>query len=182
MFISAHVTASASVQVGYDVKGEKTFTLEKKTSEGWGLGLSIHIRESKFPECDTIKDGITIKGPTGDDIVISPDCASVQGGHEISNDPPLRTLGSFCGLGSVDCPIGEYDITSTADLWIMDVGEEIGEAVGGIFAAMGMMILVIIFFITASILCCVACCCMEKGQALNQGNVTVVGKAVSDKE
>merc|ERR1712032_88993 len=57
---------------------------------------------------------------------------------------------TYTGPMSLACPV---------DCWYIDVHAEIGEAVGGIFAAMGLVIVMVILFVAAAILFCVACCC-----------------------
>merc|ERR1712217_645532 len=61
---------------------------------------------------------------------------------------------------------GDYMITSSsADIWVVDWCAEIGEAIGGILASLGLVVIAGIVFLISSILCCVGCCCCgpEKG-------------------
>merc|ERR1712039_882420 len=113
-----------------------------------------------------------ITDPNGADITSN--CAShcsfaVQSGEHwmAKNDPPLRDMCHFMPAtqpGGIDKIQGDYTITSNAPMWVVDSGEEIGEAVGGILAAGAIMIVGIIIIVVGLILCCVGCCCLCMGE------------------
>lgn len=115
-------------------------------------------------------------------------CTSIPAGPEdwsMTHDPPLQSFGyarlpddpngaivtethddgaggtytterrpAWTGSMTLNCPV---------PCWYIDVHDEIGEAVTGIFAALGLMVVMIIMFIAATILFCVACCCCCQG-------------------
>merc|ERR1712060_551656 len=83
---------------------------------------------------------------------------------EAKNDPPLREMCSFSPKQALVTIPGTYTITSSAAVWVVDVGEEFGEAVGGILAAGGVFIVGLIVIIVGLILSCVGCCCMCMGE------------------
>merc|ERR1711981_1086386 len=78
----------------------------------------------------------------------------VEPAWEAANDPPLRNFLHFYpnGWGTGATTEGTYTITSSLDLWVVDSGEEIGEAVGGIMAAGAIMVVGIIIFVVGLIL------------------------------
>merc|ERR1712084_192966 len=76
---------------------------------------------------------------------------------------------------------GTYTIVSPVKIWVLDAGEELGEAVGGMLAAAGQGLIGILLIIVGAILCCVSCCCMDKTPAGGGGAATgtVVGQPVA---
>merc|ERR1711948_127621 len=110
----------------------------------------------------------------GDPNDVSVPCSSscsnaIQAGDhwQAKNDPPLRDMCHFFPtnhLSSQPTVEGTYKITSSAKIWVVDSGEEIGEAVGGFLAAGAIMIVGIIIFIVGLILSCVGCCCLCMGE------------------
>merc|ERR1719382_1387970 len=147
--IAAYATASNKGNLGFDVNIKATVTTT---------------------ECDTAYSSITIV--TGSTAVTSKasHCSMgvpVEPAWEAANDPPLRNFLHFYpvgwGTGSTTTE-GTYTITSSLDLWVVDSGEEIGEAVGGIMAAGAIMVVGIIIFVVGLILSCVGCCCLCMGE------------------
>lgn len=108
---------------------------------------------------------------------------------ENSHDPPIRSVGvmnaltdptddvcqdtSHCSSddGTVDewciprCRSldGDYEISCGSACWVVDAGEEFGEAVGGIMAMMGLLAVMAILLGVGDLLLCIACCCCCQG-------------------
>jgi len=79
------------------------------------------------------------------------------------HEPPLRRLAHFAPSFRDEVKVtGDYEFESSVPMWATDDLKEIGEAVGGIAAAFGIMVAAIIVLIVGCILCCVACCCMDR--------------------
>merc|ERR1719401_2489854 len=141
-----------------------TVTLKVESGQG-GLGYELHFKAAEHDQCDTIKGQTTITPPSGSNPFLFGGCGEVQSDWQASNDPPLRKLGHFFLNDNAGAKVyGDYVITSTHPIWVVDSGEEIGEAVGGIMAMLGVFVIAIIVFIVSCILCCVGCCCMGKDQ------------------
>merc|ERR1712066_547948 len=147
----------------------KTGDLTVSANKG-NLGFDVNILATvTTADCDTAYTGITIV--TGSTAVTSKSshcsfAVPVEPVWEAANDPPLRNFLHFYpnGWGTGTTTEGTYMITSTLDLWVVDSGEEIGEAVGGIMAAGAIMIVGIIIFVVGLILSCVGCCCLCMGE------------------
>jgi len=137
------------------------------------LGFALHIQASDIGRCEEIKNSMYITDPNGDHVHIHGTCGEVQDEWERDNSPPLRKLGHI-GLKEENGVklYGAYIIMAPAKIWVVDSAEELGEAVGGILASLGIIAGAIVLFIIACILCCVGCCCLgpEQGQVqvLNQ--------------
>merc|ERR1712151_1235698 len=72
------------------------------------------------------------------------------------NDPKLQEMCNFNpSFGTSGATAGDYTVSGSGQkIWIVNVGE----AVGGIFAAMGIMVVAFILLGVGSILACVGCC------------------------
>jgi len=188
--IGAIATASASFDVGFEIekKSSGSVTVQSGHSNVWKF--EVYISQSDWEsksKCNTIHAGVTITGCTSTDnapIIFMNQCSdtssTVDGTWQKGNDPPLRRLGSFPGrLQSLDP--GTCTITSGKELWVVDAAEEVGEAVGGIMAAIGLVMVGVVVALIGSILCCVGCCCLGNssggGNAGNQPTTVVVGQA-----
>merc|ERR1711972_26773 len=170
--VAAMATASNSVDVGFDIENKNSGTL-KVTAEKGGLGFDVNIAAStSSADCSAQLAATTITDPNSADV--SSSCSShcsnaVQSGEHwmAKNDPPLRDMCHFFPAtqpGSLDKIQGDYAINSNAPIWVVDSGEEIGEAVGGILAAGAIMIVGIIIIVVGLIMCCVGCCCLCMGE------------------
>lgn len=73
---------------------------------------------------------------------------------------------------------GDYQITASTEVWVVDALEEFAEAVGGLFAAMGLIILMVVFFLIGTILMFVACCCCCQGPDKQAAGPPVQGMVV----
>lgn len=174
IYAVAHLTAAAGASIGFEMEGKMGGTLAVGGSDGL-LGYEVLIKTSDFSTCATISSSLAIVDPNGDTVSGSWSCTGGNGVEDFrsSNDPPLSSLGAFGlpdgetttnadGTQQTNRLQGNYVITSTAELWIVDTFEEFGEAVGGVFAAMGIGLIAIILIVAGAILCCISCCCMEK--------------------
>lgn len=125
---------------------------------------------------------------SGNDVGFGAGCHNDED-WEADHDPPLRTVGSFhpaddeddCGhtdhclpdeVSRGDCEercrdgsklYGTYRVSCGVDCWVVDLGEELEEAVGGIMGTIVLLIIMIILVIAGAILLCVACCCCFQG-------------------
>lgn len=175
IYAVAHLTAAAGTKIGFEMEGTMGGTLAVGDSDGL-LGYEVLIKTSDFSTCATISSSLAIVDPNGTTVSGYWSCTANSAGAEdfrTKNDPPLSNLGTFYlsdgettthpdGTQTTSRLRGNYVITSTAELWIVDTFEEFGEAVGGIFAAIGIGLIAYILIIAGSILCCISCCCMEK--------------------
>merc|ERR1711972_1186617 len=139
----------------------------KVTAEKGGLGFDVNIAAStSSADCSAQLAATTITDPNSGDV--SSSCSShcsnavQQDPHWMAkNDPPLRDMCHFFPAtqsGTTDRLQGDYTITSNAAIWVVDSGEEIGEAVGAI------LIVGIIIIVVGLIMCCVGCCCLCMGE------------------
>lgn len=143
---------------------------------------------------------------TGANATVTYRCTDIQTpppSWQTDHDPPLRRLGYFTRANDPTDPnmdesgtcwassdhttatgvitscltlSGEYRITSAVNVWTYNPGEEIGEAVDGFFAALGLAIISYILYLIGSILLCVACCCMCQGP----DTVVVIGQGTTE--
>ena len=181
VIIVAVTTGSESTKVGFQVENQQNPTLKVENGKG-RLGYALHFKASEHGSCDSIKSGTTITAPSGSAPLLFASCQEAQAAWEASNNPPLRKLGHFFLNENAGVKVyGDYTISSSTSLWVVDSGEELGEAVGGIFAAMGIFVLGIVFFVISCIMCCVGCCCMggvkETPAVVVQGGAQMVGQA-----
>jgi len=171
IYAVSHLTAGGALKVGFEMEGQAGGTLAVGENDGL-FGYEVLIKASDFSNCATISSGINVVDPNGDTVsgIWSCTANSAEPEYMTNNDPPLSNLGHFflpdgTGVdenGNAKRLQGNYVITSTAELWLVDSAGELGEAVGGLFAAMGIGLIAIILMIAGAILCCVSCCCMEK--------------------
>lgn len=163
--IAGDVTAGLSLKVGFEIEGETSGTMDVGENSGvWGF--SVHIKASELFNCDTIQSATTVTDSVDSGVSMTNACssASVTQEWEDGNDPPLIRMGTFYLNSDLSNPIvkvrGTYTVVSSTEVWVVDSGEEIGEAVGGIMAAVLVLIVGLILAIVGVILCCVGCCCM----------------------
>jgi len=104
---------------------------------------------------------------------------------ENSHDPPIRSVGTMGAISqnsngqctdTSHCPDsdsgdesctgacnGIYQISCSTDCWVIDAGEELGEAVAGAVGALLLMVVMALLLGIGGILLCVACCCCCQG-------------------
>jgi len=133
--------------------------------------------------------------------LISPDSEHFENSH----DPPIRSVGtlhaisqnsdahqctdtSHCTESGDEYSVctgacnGDYQISCSTTCWILDAGEELGEAAAGL---MGMLALVVVMNLLVGIgnlLLCIACCCCCQGPDKPAGSPVqgmVVGQSVA---
>merc|ERR1712039_1116774 len=163
ILIAGVVVGKQGTSIGYEVKQQKSATWEVEAKDGGGTGwsMNIYIKHSDWASCDDAVPSTTITDPNDDVLSISSRCSLTSAdGTEKADDP--RMMGTFQynddDLGNEIT--GTYRVESDYEVWILDAAEVLGEAVGGIFAAMGIMMTGLAVSLVAAILCCVACCCM----------------------
>jgi len=189
VFLSAHLSAEA----GFDVETmgggrSNRITVETNDLHGVYIRQSDTCESGNLFGDEPSNPTVTVQHvatSTEDDPYVS--CGSVctdsESCWEAEHDPPLRSVGSFSPIDDPnDCSMdycdsdycsesnppcrklhGAYTVTCSTDCWMVDLGEELAEAVGGIMGAIVMLVVVIILAIVGSILCCVACCCCCQG-------------------
>lgn len=164
MCIAAHVGASASTDVGFEVKNLAANTKGSwtaATTDTWGY--SIHYEESRKSDCSTIYSNTKVWNGAGSQVSFLSACSGwgyIRAQWEKDNDPPLTALSTLVSRPLFASDAGTYEIQSTVPVWVVDKGEEMGEAVGGVLAAGGVFIGGLLVMGIGSCLCCVACCCM----------------------
>jgi hypothetical protein len=168
VIIVAMGSGSAAVGVTYLAEGQKSFTL--KVDRNDHAGFSLLMKEGSADCEGTVYPQTEIKGPEDKTnknfgIIFTKTCRIR--GDTWAKEANLIDLGHFfIPDDSIGAKIkGDYQVTSPVELWAIDAGAEFGEAVGGIFAAMGLMILAIVLIVVGLILLCVGCCCMNSGAA-----------------
>ena len=165
LMIVAATAGSEGLKVGFEAENQQTVTLTVETGKG-GLGYALHIKASDHGSCESIKDGTTItkpSGASGSDPYLFDGCHEIQSEWEAENDPALRKLGHWFLTDNSGAKVyGDYTISSSVPVWVVDSGEELGEAVGGIMAMLGLFVVAVVIFVVSCILCCVGCCCMGK--------------------
>jgi hypothetical protein len=154
--------------------------------------LSLYTSEPSSP-------GVTIVHVETDiPAIVTYTCSpqsTADGNFEESHDPPLRRLGSFSRADDPTDPTmneygschvegepntfttcrklsGDYRVTADVNVWMVNPGQEMGEAAGGLLAGLGIALCAYVCFIASFILWCVACCCCCQGPDVN---VVVVG-------
>jgi len=161
--IAGHITAGASLKVGFEIEGETSGTMDVGENSG-GWGFSVHIKASELSNCDTIHSATNVSDSADSGVSMTNACssASVTQEWENDNDPPLIQMGTFYLSSDLNNEKvrGTYTVVSSTEVWVVDSGEEIGEAVGGIMAAGLVFIVGLVLAIVGAILCCVGCCCM----------------------
>lgn len=177
LLIVAGTAGAAAGEVDPVVKDQRSFSLSV-TSET-DCGYSLFLRATG--DCGQVKAGTTVTSPQGSSMPIWGGCDAEQGEWETKHDPPLQGMGHFSiKKDNGVAELGSYQVSSPASLWAVDYCAEIGEAVTGIVAMMGVFVVAIIVFIVSCVLCCVGCCCMSPKQqptTITQGSPAVLGQA-----
>jgi len=165
------VTGGESGKVGFEISGSADSSFELKGDQNAGdLGFELSIEKS-VTDCTGAVATTEVKDPAGTAVSITDKCGMVTtDAHLLENDPVLQEAGYFLPtnggiLNAAANVVGVYTVKNTdgTKVWVVNIGEELGEAVGGIFAAMGIMVVGIILLAVGSILACVGCCCMCMG-------------------
>jgi len=162
--VAGVVTGSSALTVEWAAEDKTTLNLEVSDEHGV-LGYTIYMEDDGPSACDTAFVTFSVTAPegAGERSDVTKMCHERPNeetqSYMTSHEPPLRKLARFSPVHGVH---GEYVVNSQVRMWATDDLKEIGEAVGGIFAAMGMMIIAIAVVIVGFIFCCVACCCMGK--------------------
>lgn len=171
LFIVGSGAFAASTTIGFELEDATSGSIVADAdSAGCGLGCTIYARATLREDCDSITAGIIVQFD-GNPVSVNSRCWSItQSQWELDNDPPLFTVASFSQSGSsVDTfgnPIdtratGTFTIQSTiTPVWVVDSGEELGEALAGAVGLILFYYVGVIIAIVGSILCCVGCCCM----------------------
>jgi len=167
LLLLAGTAGSAGSEVDFVVENEQSFTVNMPQDH---CGFSVYLKDSE--DCEAVKAATTVKDPHGDDVFFFGDCDAPQEEWAKEKDPAIRKLGWFFQKEELGVKVvGDYSVTSSSPLWAMDWCGQIGEAVSGFFAMLGIFVLAVIVFVVSCICCCIGCCCMgqEKGP-----NVVVV--------
>lgn len=204
VFIAAHV----SVAAGFDIEtqgGSGSFRVDVGTDSWHGVYIraSDACEEEMFSlATPTIS---IVHAASNTDTSFGGNCGMINTNAdenwEAAHDPPLRSVGSFtpadddndCGHTDHCSPDdeangmcfpqcrklhGAYQVTCSTDCWVVDLGEEIGEAIGGIMGAIALLIVMAICLIAGTILLCVACCCCCQGPDQPKGGPPVQGAVI----
>jgi len=167
ILIAGYVVGNAGLSIGYEVEQSTSGTWDVEAKDGGGSGwmMNIYIKQSDWGNCEAAHTSTTITDPNGDTLSIISSCDSFF--LDGTTDDNLRLMGHFNynndDLGNEIT--GTYSVESDYQVWILDAAEEAGEAVGGIFAAFGIMVTGLIVATVSAILCCIACCCMCNGSS-----------------
>jgi len=171
--IVAQVNASGAADIEFVAGPGKTLSFQlEDTGEleagSGGCGMSIYVRVND--PCSA--EDFYVTDPSGDVRDLSGNwggsCSKLE-----NSDPPLQRIGSVHINSNYENTTfrdeeGLYTVTGPVDMWAVDGCKELGEAVGGVFAA-GVTWLIAIAIIIGGLICaCVACCC-ACGCCGNQG-------------
>lgn len=171
VFIAGIVTGGASTSLGFDVENADSGSVTcKDTGCGALGGFDVLILQTvSTADCNTAAGATTVTAPTGaasSTVTCVNKCGTLlQSESYKTNDPALQEMCNFNPGGALSAAtVGDYTVANSGQkIWVVNVGEEIGEAVGGIFAAMGIMVVAFILLGVGSILACVGCCCLCMG-------------------
>jgi len=157
--IMGYVTGNDAVAPDFEAEEVKQWSVSI-ASEAQQCAWQIYFKEGE--DCQAAVDGLTVSGPaTWPQSKYTKHCDSnnLIGFDHVEMDG--FNLKWFAQVDPNETVVpGTYSVASSGpDFWVRDVCKEIGEAVGGIFAAMGIMVIAIVLFVLSSIFCCVACCC-----------------------
>merc|ERR1712066_439351 len=168
VLIAGIVTGGASTSLGFDVENADSGKVTcKDTGCGALGGFDVLILKSlSTADCTTAQSTTTVTAPDSTTVTCTNKCGSaIQSESYTTNDPALQEMCNFNPGGALNvAQVGDCTVAGSGQkIWVVNVGEEIGEAVGGIFAAMGIMVVAFILLGTGSILACVGCCCLCMG-------------------
>jgi len=181
--------ASAGLTMTPLVDGEKKFTIEEQCdhdagddtgdgAESWcghyGFYADVNV------ECETRFSGTKVTAPDGSIASVihgwSNNCL-FQEDLAAEHTPQWQKDRQVTQFGAIsvnkETGKGTWNVDSDYAIVIVDLLNELGEAVGGILTAIVNWVIGIILWIVASILCCAACCCMGLPPAQAGGGVVV---------
>lgn len=208
VFIIAHVSAAAGFDVETQGGSTSFTLTLTGTDSDLGHTVYVRVSENCeeqgfFDLASPTWDAV--HSPTGTEASMHKHCGMIntdaENNWEAAHDPPLRSVGTFnkaddqSNCGNTDhCSAddvannmcferclklaGAYQVTCSTQCWVVDVGEEIGEAIGGIMAAIGLFIVMIILLLVGGILLCVACCCCCQGPDKGAQQPPVQGQVI----
>jgi len=161
LLIVAGTAGSAGAEVDFVVENKQSFTVNMPQDH---CGFSLYLKDTD--DCTAVKDATTVTDPNGDSVFFFGDCDAQQEEWAKEYDPAVRKLGWFFQKDNSGVKVvGDYSVSSSAPIWAMDWCGQIGEAVSGFFAMLGLFVVAIVVFVISCILCCVAgCCCMGPGK------------------
>merc|ERR1711935_966657 len=136
-----------------------------------------------------VSDPLVTYSTAGQSNTMSVRCGTFVAGaesFESSHDPPIRSAGSINAFDDPNAApnedhctaddrangmcfartaklAGTYTISCSTNCWSVDVGEELGEAAGGIMAMIGLVLVMAVLLGVGDLLLCIACCCCCQG-------------------
>ena len=174
LIIVAQVTAEKAADIDFYAKNSMNPSVSLDPSK---FGKTLLIKESEYGNCEEIYKKTNISKPAS----FSNSCSVAQVEWEKENDPPLRELGRAYLL-SGSAAAKDYQIECPSPVWVVDYGKEFEAAVGGFFAALGLVVAGVVILIIGLIVACVGCCCMcmqQKPQYSEGQPPEVVGAQVN---
>jgi len=174
VFIAGIVTGGESTSLGFDVANADSGKVTcNDTACGALGGFDVLILDTvSATDCATaVSKTVIFPPPFAPSVSCSTRCGTASTNQQYKdNDPKLQQMCNFnpslgnTNMGTPGATAGDYQVVGSGQkIWVVNVGEEIGEAVGGIFAAMGIMVVAFILLGVGSILACVGCCCLCMG-------------------
>jgi len=165
LLIIAQVAGNKAADIDWVIEGKTSATYHVKDASSNPL-FSLYYAQSEKNNCKDHLNRTTVTDPRGQSVVLWDECSAYSNNeqHLKDHDPPLYTLATF--FSPTDAQgvhiSGNYQIDSSTKIWMMDALQELGEAVTGIFAMLGLFVGALIIGIVGCVLCCVACCCMDQ--------------------
>mmetsp|Transcript_27855 Transcript_27855/g.56346 ORF Transcript_27855/g.56346 Transcript_27855/m.56346 type:complete len:218 (-) Transcript_27855:353-1006(-) len=186
LIIVAVSTGSNAVSVEFAVADSSDFQLTVAAGTTTHCGFSIYTRASA--NCNSVKNSLTITRPDSQNIAtpIYTGCDGTTEQWAKDMSPVLNKVGHWWIPTSNNQPVsGNYRVQASSALWAVDACQQVGEAISGIMAAIGIFAAAITFLVIALIVACVSCCCMGSTTQVQQviiaggNNPNVVGQPVS---
>lgn len=187
LFVVAYVQGNSAATIEFAVKDSNSFSVTVPMNNNCGFSLYTRTTES----CTSVVADTYIYPPNkpnddNSEINILSDCGSFDDWAS-KQDPPLQKIGHF--FPRTDSGVirsGTYTVKNNPvagvatgpGLWALDLCQQVGEVVGGLFAAMGIFVGSMLALVAAAIVSCVSCCCMGPKEQQIQGQGTVVGQPV----
>jgi len=184
LYAVAHVQGNSAVSIEFASENSQSFTLVVNSYSHCGFTLFTQASEV----CRAMEMSTSIQDPLSRRVDLLGDCQRKMEQWMLDNDPPIRKVGHFFipNGPSGQMLLGNYAVSSSRPLWAVDACQQVGEAVSGIFTAMGIFAASVAVLVAAAVAACVACCCMgpkeEQGapaQGVVQSPAVVVGQPVS---
>lgn len=179
--VVAVTAGSEGLKVDFEAENKASFSL-KVTKEHCGFSL---YTKAVGNSCDSVFQGTEVKWQGNEISNFQKDCDMFREEWAKTYDPELIHVGHWTHSKDLAGPggAGDYSVvqTSNVPLWAVDFCGQVGEAVSGIFAMLGLFVVAIVVFIVSCIFCCVAaCCCQPKpapGANVVIGAPTTVGNS-----